>query len=84
MNIPFSAKFELYKYCYLTNNNFAYKYDKWCLNCSTKDVDFRCGKCKSVFFCDVNCQKKCWKIHKNIVEEIYLLYVVHVEKIIHL
>lgn len=70
--------------CYLTNNNFAYKYDtnsdyedeikienfvptydKWCLNCGAKDAKGRCSKCKSVYFCNADCQKKCWPVHKK-------------------
>ncbi len=77
-------KIKLYNNCYITNNNFAYKfdtndnhdnelkvfnfvptYDNWCLGCSNKNAQFRCSKCKSVYFCNKECQKKCWKIHKK-------------------
>jgi hypothetical protein len=79
--------------CYLTDNNFAYKYDvwdkdktddnfkyvfadikltnfvptydTWCLACGKKNVDKRCTKCRSVYFCNVECQKVAWKIHKK-------------------
>ena len=68
---------------YLTNNNFAYKYDTdgdwmselktdnfvptydhWCLACNNKDASKRCSRCKSVYFCDRDCQIKAWKIHR--------------------
>lgn len=74
----------LYRKCYKTNNNFAYKfdtnsdydsemkvynfvptYDKWCINCSNKDAKYRCGGCKSVYFCSQKCQKGSWNIHKK-------------------
>ena len=83
-NIPQGDKQILNRYCFLTNNNFAYKfetdddpnsemkifnfvptYDPWCLGCSNKSAKNKCSKCKSVYFCSTNCQKKCWKIHKK-------------------
>ncbi len=45
--------------------NFIPVYDKWCLYCNKKDVKLRCGGCRSVFFCSVECQRKCWPIHKH-------------------
>lgn len=83
-NIPSHHLPELYRCCYLTNNNFAYKYDSginpeselkilnfvptydtWCLNCGNKNAQNRCSGCKSVYFCNRQCQKKCWPIHKK-------------------
>ena len=83
-NIPQEQKQILYKNCFVTNNNFAYKietndnpdselkifnfvptYDPWCLGCSNKSSKYKCSKCKSVYFCSTNCQKKCWSIHKK-------------------
>ncbi len=75
----------LVKCCYLSNNRFAYQfdktkqipydelktenftptYDKWCLNCENKDCRLKCSICKYVYYCDKNCQKSSWKIHKK-------------------
>ncbi|KAJ6561671.1 hypothetical protein B0H19DRAFT_1142284 [Mycena capillaripes] len=30
-----------------------------------KHADLRCSGCKSVRYCDVECQKKDWKTHKR-------------------
>lgn len=45
--------------------NFIPTYDDWCLGCDNKDAQYKCSGCKSVRFCSKQCQKKCWKIHKN-------------------
>lgn len=45
--------------------NFVPTYDKWCLFCDKQEAKFRCSNCKFVFFCNTNCQKKAWKIHKK-------------------
>ena len=45
--------------------NFVPVYDKWCLYCDKKDVKMRCQGCSAVFFCDKECQKKAWPIHKK-------------------
>lgn len=45
--------------------NFVPIYDKWCLQCGMKDAKYRCGKCNSVFFCSVECQRIAWPIHKR-------------------
>lgn len=45
--------------------NFVPTYDKWCLFCDNKNCSLRCSKCKYVFFCNKDCQKKSWKIHKK-------------------
>lgn len=38
--------------------NYVPCYDKWCLYCDNKyDVNLKCSKCKTVYFCDINCQK---------------------------
>lgn len=42
--------------------------EKNCNNCKALKTDLhrmgRCGRCKKVYFCDVNCQRNNWKIHK--------------------
>ena len=77
--IPPEHKVIFNNYCFLTNNNFAYKYDAndnpdselkifnfvptydtWRLGCSNKSAEHRCSTCKSVYFCSIKCQKKCW------------------------
>ena len=46
--------------------NFVPTYDKWCLYCNNKEnVTYRCSQCKFVFFCNKECQKNAWTIHKN-------------------
>jgi hypothetical protein len=84
MELPEHIKRHLYKICYITNNNFAYKYDAGenpdrelksfnfvptydhiCLACLKRNAKETCSKCKSVFFCDKECKKKCQKIHKK-------------------
>ena len=45
--------------------NFVPTYDKWCLYCNKKDVNLRCGNCKFIYYCDKECQKKSWNIHKK-------------------
>jgi hypothetical protein len=34
-----------------------------CLSCERTDNLQRCGRCKQVYFCDRNCQKKCFELH---------------------
>jgi len=45
--------------------NFVPIYDNCCLNCDKEDVSFRCSKCRVIYFCDKDCQKEAWKIHKR-------------------
>ena len=47
--------------------NFVPTYDKWCLYCDDRNAENKkkCSKCKAVFFCNITCQKKSWKIHKK-------------------
>lgn len=45
--------------------NFVPTYDKWCLYCGNKSAGNRCAQCKHVYFCDAECQKKAWPIHKK-------------------
>ena len=46
--------------------NFVPTYDRWCLRCDNRnDVTKRCSKCHGVFFCNVECQQKAWKVHKQ-------------------
>lgn len=45
--------------------NFVPTYDPWCLYCNNKNCTLRCSKCKFVFFCNEQCQKKSWSIHKH-------------------
>lgn len=45
--------------------NFVPMYDTWCLNCDDRGSEFKCGKCRAVWFCSVKCQKESWKIHKR-------------------
>ena len=45
--------------------NFVPTYDKWCLYCDNKFCSLSCSQCKFVYFCDKECQRKSWKIHKT-------------------
>ena len=45
--------------------NFVPTYDNWCLACDKRDCKLKCSKCKSVYFCNSECQKKAWKVHKK-------------------
>ena len=36
----------------------------FCLNCRTTENLKKCSKCKKVYFCGVECQKKCHKLHR--------------------
>jgi len=37
----------------------------WCLTCAETEP-MRCAKCRLVFYCNRNCQKKHWKYHKHV------------------
>ena len=37
-----------------------------CKNCENPGVTLRCSVCKNTFYCDKICQKRDWKIHKQI------------------
>lgn len=45
--------------------NFVPTYDPWCLACDNKCCTLRCSGCKFIYFCDKECQKKAWLIHKQ-------------------
>ena len=46
--------------------NFVPTYDSWCLYCDDRTKPKKkCSGCKSVFFCNTDCQRKAWKIHKK-------------------
>jgi hypothetical protein len=45
--------------------NFVPTYDNWCLYCDNKSAKMRCSGCRHVYFCNPECQKKAWKIHKK-------------------
>ena len=45
--------------------NFVPTYDSWCLNCDKRGCEKKCSECKSVYFCNKDCQKNAWKIHKK-------------------
>ena len=49
----------------LKMTNFVPTYDMWCLYCNAKDVTLRCSRCKTVAFCNRECQAKAWNIHKR-------------------
>lgn len=37
---------------------------KICSNCAKPNCIERCGRCHAVYYCDLNCQRDHWKIHK--------------------
>jgi hypothetical protein len=45
--------------------NFVPTYDKYCLFCDSKTATKRCSGCYHVYFCNAECQKKAWPIHKQ-------------------
>jgi hypothetical protein len=47
------------------HTNFVPSYDKWCLGCGEHGVIQRCSGCRSVFFCNQECMKRAWPIHKK-------------------
>jgi hypothetical protein len=49
----------------LKTENFVPTYDPWCLNCSNKSATKRCSVCRSVYFCNKECQVNAWSIHKK-------------------
>lgn len=49
----------------LKHYNFSPSVVNWCIACDKRDCFSKCGKCKSVYFCNVECQKKAWSIHKQ-------------------
>ena len=41
--------------------------EQYCGSCGQKGLDpQRCARCKSVWYCNVKCQKKDWKMHKSV------------------
>ncbi len=45
--------------------NFTPTYDKWCLYCDNKNCKLRCSSCKLIYYCNAECQRKSWIIHKK-------------------
>src|SRR5437868_13685033 len=45
--------------------NFTPTYDPWCLFCNVKNCSNKCSKCKMIYFCNTECQRKAWPIHKK-------------------
>ena len=43
--------------------------DPKCANCG-KDASNRCSRCKNEWYCGKDCQKICWRIHKEICKKI--------------
>lgn len=37
----------------------------WCKKCALGKRLLRCSRCQSAFYCDADCQKKDWKMHKK-------------------
>eukprot|EP00483_Globobulimina_turgida_P005405 UN05415 len=37
-----------------------------CVSCKAPDARNRCGGCKSVYYCNVDCQRNHWKTHKKV------------------
>ena len=67
---------------FLKYMNFVPIYDKWCLNCGNKTATKKCGKCKSVYFCNVECQRAAWKIHsKHCGRDLFVLCINCGEKV---
>ena len=55
------TNYDLHLKCF----NFVPTYDTWCVVCDKKNCTLRCSKCKSVYFCNKECQKKAWSVHKK-------------------
>src|SRR5213080_2328666 len=41
-----------------------------CSNCQKPYAKLRCGKCKLSYYCDKECQKENWKVHKNVCQDL--------------
>ncbi|KAI1481710.1 hypothetical protein F4774DRAFT_407591 [Daldinia eschscholtzii] len=41
---------------------------KVCMNCGERDVDLRCSRCKMARYCDANCQRAEWPLHKKVCQ----------------
>jgi hypothetical protein len=49
---------------FIKSTNFIPSCEKTCIVCN-KDAQYKCTKCKSVYFCGKDCQSKAWPIHKK-------------------
>jgi len=36
-----------------------------CSNCGNPKAELRCSQCKKVYYCNIDCQRSHWKIHKH-------------------
>lgn len=43
---------------------------KKCMSCSRGDCKLWCSKCKTAYYCNAQCMKSNWPIHKNICKEL--------------
>jgi hypothetical protein len=48
-----------------TNHKIAEVYCRWCSKLIPEAKWKRCGRCRSVFYCNADCQKNDWPIHKK-------------------
>ena len=46
---------------------------KVCGSCGQEGLLLKCGACKSIWYCDVKCQKKDWKRHKSTCSKLKMI-----------
>jgi hypothetical protein len=52
-----------------SSSSSSIEYSPTCSTCLKKGILKRCSKCKKVFYCSKECQKKDWNFHKTICKK---------------
>ena len=62
--------YEIRTYFIPTELYYTVKIDQHCAACNKQNASNKCGKCKSIFYCNEKCQKTHWKKHKKICKKL--------------